>query len=80
MKKLFKNANIITHDGDLLHHQDVLVHDGIIESVGQNSNDEVDEVFDCTDKFIAPGFTAMHVHSPMNIFKSKGGNSPMSLS
>ena len=69
MKRLFKNANVITHEGDILNYQDILVCDDKIETVGQCSDCEADEIFDCTDKFIAPGFTAMHVHSPMNIFK-----------
>ncbi len=68
MKKLFKNAVILTHEGNVLSHQDVLVNDGLIERVDENITDEA-EVFDCTGKVLTPGFCAMHMHSPMNIFK-----------
>lgn len=68
MKKLFKNVMIITHEGEILTNQDVLVSGGLIESVGENIQTEA-EVFDCAGKVMTPGFCAMHVHSPMNIFK-----------
>ncbi len=68
MKRLFKNVNIITHEGDILYHQDVLVEHGLITKVGSQLEAEA-EIEDCTGKFLAPGFCAMHVHSPMNIFK-----------
>lgn len=34
MKKLFKNVNIITHEGDILEHQDVLIENELISEVG----------------------------------------------
>ena len=69
MKKLFKNANIITHEGIILVSQDVLVNGSKIEEVDKNIETNDCEIIDCSDKFIAPGFVVMHAHSPMNIFK-----------
>lgn len=69
MKWLFKNAQILTHEGELLENQDVLVENNLIASVGTGLKDETAEIIDCTGKVLAPGFVAMHVHSPMNIFK-----------
>ncbi len=68
MKTLFKNANLIDHNGDVKTNQDLLVIDGKIAEIGENL--VVDgEIIDCTDKFITPGFVSMHCHTPMNIFK-----------
>lgn len=69
MNKLFKNANIITHNGDIKNNLDVYVVEGKIQEIGENLTKNDCEIFDCTDKFITPGFVAMHAHSPMSIFK-----------
>ena len=69
MNKLFKNAHIITHEGDVLDGMDVYVVNHKIAEVRPNIDAEDCEIIDCTDKFIAPGFCALHTHTPMNIFK-----------
>lgn len=69
MKKLLKNAHIITHAGDILNHQDILIVDGIIKEVKEDILVEDVEIIDCSDKFITCGFVAMHTHTPMSIFK-----------
>ncbi|MGN1344765.1 MAG: amidohydrolase family protein [Traorella sp.] len=69
MKKLFKNAHLITHTGEILDHLDILVVNDKIEQVKENLELDDGEIIDCSDKFIAPGFVVMHTHSPMNIFK-----------
>lgn len=69
MKKLFKNVNIITHEGDILEHQDVLIENELIREVGADLKLEDAEVIECGGKYMAPGFVALHAHSPMNIFK-----------
>ncbi|MBR5004865.1 MAG: amidohydrolase family protein, partial [Erysipelotrichaceae bacterium] len=69
MKKLFKNVNIITHEGDILEHQDVLIENELIREVGTDLKLEDAEVIECGGKYMAPGFVALHAHSPMNIFK-----------
>ena len=69
MKILLKNGNIITHEGEVIKNRDLLIENKLISKIGFNLPCEGCEVLDCTDKFIAPGFVAMHTHSPMNIFK-----------
>ena len=69
MKTLFKNANLINENGDILTGYDLLVEDGIIAETGKDICSCDAETIDCTDKFITPGFVSMHCHTPMNIFK-----------
>lgn len=69
MNKLFKNASIITHEGDIIQHQDVYVSDKQIQEIGENLYIDNCEVIDCSNKFITPGFVVMHAHTPMSIFK-----------
>ena len=69
MKILLKHGNLINEKGDISNDTDLLINGKVIEKIGKNITDPADEVIDCTDKFITPGFASMHNHSPMNIFK-----------
>ncbi len=69
MNTLFKNANLINENGDILTNKDLLVSNAKISKIGENINCVNAEIIDCSDKFITPGFVSMHNHSPMNIFK-----------
>ena len=69
MKILLKHGNLINEKGDISNSTDLLINGKVIEKIEKNITDPADEVIDCTDKFITPGFASMHNHSPMNIFK-----------
>ncbi|MEG1782341.1 MAG: amidohydrolase family protein, partial [Oscillospiraceae bacterium] len=69
MEILLKNGNLITHLGEILPRCDLLIRDNLICEVGGDIKSKTAQVIECTGKFIAPGFVAMHTHSPMNIFK-----------
>ena len=67
--KIFKNCNIIAHDGTITRGSDIAIDNGKIADVGKNINYPNAQIIDCTDKFVTPTFVNMHAHSPMNIFK-----------
>lgn len=64
MKLLLKNANIIRLDLETIAKGNILIEDGLIQSIDQNiSCDDLDiQVMDCQGKWIMPGLIDMHVH------------------
>lgn len=60
---LYKNAGIITAmDSTILSNTDMLVKDGIIESIGNNVDSSNVTVVDLTGKTIIPALISSHVH------------------
>ncbi len=65
MKILLKNVNIVNPHQKLNEKNvDILLTDGIISKIGKLNKDDIEdaEVFDLSDKIVAPGFFDMHVH------------------
>lgn len=63
MRTLLKNGRILDPSQDLDAVGDVLIVDDQIEAFGADVDQEdVDEVYDCTDMWIAPGLVDPHVH------------------
>jgi len=65
MKILLKNVNIVNPHQKLNEKNvDILLTDGIISKIGKLNKDDIKdaEVFDLSDKIVAPGFFDMHVH------------------
>lgn len=61
MKKIFKNAKLITPQG-ILENAHVLVEDGKILSYGTGETAEEIPAVDLGGKYLAPGFIDIHVH------------------
>jgi cytosine/adenosine deaminase-related metal-dependent hydrolase len=61
---LIKNAAVISMDAKLgvMPRADVLVRDGVIQSVGENLSDPSAEVIDASDMIVMPGFVDSHYH------------------
>ncbi|MBQ8305785.1 MAG: amidohydrolase family protein [Blautia sp.] len=70
---LLKNANLITETGECLRHQDVYIRGDRIAAICEagtvQEDPPADEVIDCSKYFVSPGFTNLHSHTAMNIFK-----------
>ena len=65
MKILLKNVNIVNPHQKLNEKNvDILLTDGIISKIGKLNKDDIKdaEVYDLSDKIVAPGFFDMHVH------------------
>jgi imidazolonepropionase-like amidohydrolase len=61
---VFRNATLITMtDSILVRDQDVLVVDGLINTIGADLKDVGDAIeIDATNRYLMPGLTDMHVH------------------
>ena len=67
MKKLIKNAKIVTRDR-VLKGQVCVISDGIIEYIGPQTDDmKVDEVIDAAGCHLVPGFIDIHCHGGNNL-------------
>jgi 5-methylthioadenosine/S-adenosylhomocysteine deaminase len=68
------NCNTINEDGEAKAGVDISISEGKIKDI-DNSRGKLDEYFnnnevvDCTNFYITPGFVNLHTHSPMNIFR-----------
>lgn len=67
MKTLLKNATIVTMNSrqEILKNTDLLIEDDRIKALcggAAYTGDEVDEVIDCSSKFIMPGLVSAHTH------------------
>lgn len=63
MRKIIKNANIITMVSKrILYRYDLLVENGVIAGIEQNIDMCHADTIDCTDKYVLPGLFDMHVH------------------
>ena len=61
---LIKNVNIVDVVlGSVLPKQDILVHDGVIITVGSNLSAAAAQVIDGSGKYAIPGLFDMHMHS-----------------
>lgn len=68
-KLLLKGATLIDEQAQIISGKDILVEDGKIAKIAPNLESLACEVLDCTGKFITCGFTLLHAHSPMHIFR-----------
>ena len=64
MKVLLKGGRVIDPSQQLDRMADLLIDDGLVESIGQpgSAADENAEVFDATGLIVSPGFIDLHVH------------------
>lgn len=66
---VLSNANVITHEGDVLSVKYIYIKDGKIEKVGDERLDGAIEEIDCSAYFVSPGLVNLHAHTPMHIFR-----------
>ena len=62
MKILIKNGRVVDPSQNLDKVCDLLVEDGKVKAIGENLAAEGAEVYDATDKVVAPGLIDMHTH------------------
>ena len=72
MKILFKNANIIGNNGEML--KDNIYIDGEYIAAAP---DEVDRVINAENMLLVPGLYNMHTHLPMTMFKGYAEDMPL---
>ena len=81
MKIKFENANIVTCNNNFdIVKGDLVVCDGIIESVGANIQGDFDRVINCNDGILLPGL--INCYANLNLWQYKGkilrkGSSPL---
>lgn len=63
------NAQVITHEGDLLTGQYIYIKDGQIVKLSNEPLEGAQEEVDCSSYFVSPGLVNLHAHSPMHIFR-----------
>lgn len=68
-KILLKNGNIIFEDGRIERNKNILIEEGKIKKIFEETQEGNYEIIDCTNLYISPGFVNLHTHSPMNIMK-----------
>ncbi|MBP2653171.1 MAG: 5-methylthioadenosine/S-adenosylhomocysteine deaminase [Firmicutes bacterium] len=69
-KILLKNGELLGTDGQTTK-ADIAIVDSIIDQVGNVALDwQADQVIDCTNKLILPGFVNTHTHAAMSLFRS----------
>lgn len=62
MKILIKNGRVVDPSQNLDKVCDLLVEDGKVKAIGKNLAAEGAEIYDATDKVVAPGIIDMHTH------------------
>lgn len=69
---ILKNATIITvnEKNEILKNCDILIKDKKIVDIKKNIDGVEQEIIDCSNKVIMPGFINCHAHMPMSIFRS----------
>ena len=74
MKTLLKNAKILTDSNSNIVDGNIEIENNIISYIGNRKADECDfdNVIDCNQNLLMPGFIDCHTHSPMVIFKGVG--------
>ncbi|MBQ9746558.1 MAG: amidohydrolase family protein, partial [Clostridia bacterium] len=78
MKILFKNANILFHDGTSMKNAFLATDGKKISAISaEMPAGNFDRVIDCTGKMLCPGLYNCHAHSPMSIFRGYGENLPL---
>ncbi len=80
--KLLKNATILTlnEKDEILTHADIRIEGDTIKEIGIGlERADGEEVIDCTDLLVTPGFVNGHLHSDENMFKGKYDNMPLEL-
>ena len=79
MKILLKNAHVLTMDDAYREYDSgwVLAEDGRILSLGEGETPEgADEVIDCGEGILLPGFVNLHCHASMIPFRTMGDDCP----
>jgi len=82
MATILKNALILTlNDKDeLLENTDIRIEGSLIQKIERNIQPgAADEVLDCSDYLLTPGFVNAHLHSDENMFKGLYDNMPLEL-
>lgn len=59
---LLRGGTVLNPETGNTYKADVLIRDGTIVQIGEGLTAESVPVFDCTDKYISPGWMDMHVH------------------
>ena len=76
MKILFKNALILTPDGEYINGSVAV--DGVkITAVGDIEDSGFDRVINCENKLLTPAFYNIHCHAAMTLFRGIGEDLPL---
>ena len=72
------NVSIVTLDAafSIIENGELLITDGVIESVGKSVNAKDAEVVDGRGQWVMPGFVNTHTHLPMSIFRGLADDLP----
>lgn len=68
----FINATILTDGDSDVFKGEVVVDNNIIKYVGDKYEGDFDDVIDCNNNILMPGFINCHAHSPMTLLKGVG--------
>ncbi|HWR25700.1 MAG TPA: amidohydrolase family protein [Methanosarcina sp.] len=68
---IIKNAHILTMDSDTgdLKNGVVVIEDGKIKEIGENTNESADTVIDAKNSVVMPGLVNTHTHAAMTLFR-----------
>ena len=78
MKILLKNARILTMKDENIFPGDIVIENHLIKEIGKvNRNQDFDEVVDCENNLLMPGFKNAHAHSSMTFLRSIADDSSL---
>ncbi|SNS54090.1 5-methylthioadenosine/S-adenosylhomocysteine deaminase [Anaerovirgula multivorans] len=66
---VLKNTNMIDEEGTISYGRNICILKGKIVKITENCQEDGQEVLDCSDHFITPGFVNLHTHVPMGILR-----------
>lgn len=83
MKKLFKNATVLSMTGELniLSNASLIVEDGIIKYIGSDPaySNSFKEIIDLKNKLVMPGLVNTHSHGAMSLLRGFGDDLPLKI-
>lgn len=66
---LLKEAKIIRNDSTVSDVTDIFIENETIVEIAQDIKRPADEVIDCRGRYVSPGLTNLHTHSPMHMLR-----------
>lgn len=66
---ILKDANVIDEEGNVFYNKNILIKDGKIVKITENSEGNAKKVVNCKNYYVTPGLVNLHTHSPMGILR-----------